>query len=189
MNLMRPTTEIRNNPGEIRLIEIMQQNPTSISIGATTAEAATLMCKDDVGSCIITEQGTPKGIVTEQDFNCKIMAKNLLPASVRVESVMSSPLITVSEEMSVAEAARKMILHKVRRLPVTNATGEVTGMVTVRDLLGVTSEINEIITELLVINRQDDKNGMCSVCGAMSADLMSIDGMLVCPNCREQERI
>ena len=45
------------------------------------------------------------------------------------------------------------------------------------------------MTELLVINRPDDKSGMCGVCGAMSADLVPIDGVLVCPNCREQERI
>lgn len=91
--------------------------------------------------------------------------------------------------MQVSQAAKKMIAHKVRRLPVTNAKGAVTGIVTVRDLLGVTNEINEIMTELLVINRPDDKLGMCAVCGAMSADLMPVDGHLVCPTCREQERI
>lgn len=185
---MRINTEIPDNRGNIRLREIMRQNPTLISIGSTTAEAAALMCRDDVGSCIITKNGIPKGIVTEQDFNCKVMAKNLLPGSVRVEDVMSSPLITVDEEMQVSAAAKKMIEHKVRRLPVTNANGKLTGIVTVRDLLSVTNEINEIITELLVINRPDDKNGMCAVCRSMSADLMPIDGVLVCPNCREQER-
>lgn len=186
---MRIQSDSPVNRGDIRLIEIMRPDPTLISIGSTTAEAAALMCRDDVGSCIITENGNPKGIVTEQDFNCKVMAKNLLPGSVRVEDVMSSPLITVGEEMPVSVAAKKMIEHKVRRLPVTNENGKVTGIVTVRDLLGVTNEINEIMTELLVINRQDDKNGICGVCGAMSADLMPVDGVLVCPNCREQERI
>ena len=95
------------------------------------------------------------------------MAKNLLPGSVRVEDVISSPLITVSEEMP----------------PVTNENGKVTGIVTILDLLGVT---NEIMTELLVINSQYDRDG---VCGAISADLMPVDGVLVCPNCREQEWI
>ncbi|MDU9376082.1 Inosine-5'-monophosphate dehydrogenase [Methanocorpusculaceae archaeon Sp1] len=186
---MRTNTEIPDNRRGIRLNDIMQPNPTTISMGSTTDKAAALMCRNEVGSCIVTQKGIPKGIVTEQDFNCKVMAKNLLPGSVRVEDVMSSPLITVSEDMPVSEAAKKMIAHKVRRLPVTNAEGTVTGIVTVRDLLGVTNEINEIMSELLVINRPDDRFGMCAVCGAMAADLMPIDGNLVCQNCREQERI
>ena len=65
--------------------------------------------------------------------------------------------------MPVSVAAKKMIEHKVRRLPVTNEKGQVTGIVTVRDLLGVTNEINEIMTELLVINRPDDKSVMSGV--------------------------
>ena len=91
--------------------------------------------------------------------------------------------------MAGAVGAKENDGDKVRKPPVTNEKGQVTGIVTVRDLLGVTNEINEIMTELLVINRPDDKSGMCGVCGAMSADLVPIDGVLVCPNCREQERI
>ncbi|HJJ88876.1 MAG TPA: CBS domain-containing protein, partial [Methanocorpusculum sp.] len=157
--------------------------------GSTTVEAARLMCRDDVGSCIITENGRPRGIVTEKDFTCKVMSKNLLPGVVRVENIMSIPLITVNEEMSVSVAAKKMIEHKVRRLPVTNADGNVIGIVTVRDLLGVTNEINEIMTELLMINRSCDKSDICGVCGVMSEDLMLVDGILLCPNCHAQERI
>ncbi|MDR3102250.1 MAG: hypothetical protein LBU24_03335 [Methanocalculaceae archaeon] len=63
-----------------------------------------------------------------------------------------------------------MIEHNVRRLPVTSAKGNVTGIVTARDRLSITNEINEIMTEHnLTINRPDNKNGRCSVCGARSA--------------------
>ena len=89
---MRTNAEIPENRRGIRLIDIMQPNPTTITVGSTTDKAAALMCCDDVGSCIVTQNGIPKGIVTEQDFNCKVMAKNLLPGSVRVEDVVSSPL-------------------------------------------------------------------------------------------------
>ena len=175
--------------GEIQLKEIMQLDPITIDINATTADAAAAMCKNDVGSCIVLRGKSPVGMVTEQDFNCKVMAKNMLPGSVRVGDVMSSPLITVQEHMLTAEAAKIMIKHKVRRLPVTGADGNVTGIVTVRDLLGVTNELNEIMAELIAINRPDERTGRCAVCGMISGDLVPVDGMLVCPNCREQERI
>lgn len=186
---MKSNTNPGTISGDIQLREIMSMNPTTIDISASTAAAAAAMCADEVGSCIVTENGEPVGIVTEQDFNCKVMAKNLLPGSVPVKDVMSSPLITVREEMQVSEAARIMIEHKVRRLPATGKDGNVTGIVTVRDLLGVTNEVNEIMTELIDINRPDERIDRCAVCGNMSADLLPVDEMLVCPNCREQERI
>lgn len=59
MSLMRIHSDIPDNRGDIRLIEIMRPDPTLISIGSTTAEAVALMCRDDVGSCIITENRAP----------------------------------------------------------------------------------------------------------------------------------
>ena len=69
---MRIQSDSPANRGDIRLIEIMRLNPTLISIGLTTAEAAALMYRDDVDSCIITENGNKKliGIMTITDvFN------------------------------------------------------------------------------------------------------------------------
>jgi CBS domain-containing protein len=36
----------------------------------------------------------------------------------KVSDVMSSPLVTISPDASVKEAARKMVKHRIRRLPV-----------------------------------------------------------------------
>lgn len=186
---MRDTENTEIAQGEIQLKEIMQPDPTTIDINATTADAARSMCKHEVGSCIVLKNNQPVGIVTEQDFNCKVMAKNLLPGSVKVSDVMSSPLITVQEHMLTTEAAKLMIKHKVRRLPVTGQNGRVTGIVTVRDLLNVTAELNEIMSDLIAINRLDERPDRCAYCGRISNDLLPVDGSLVCPACRELEQI
>ncbi len=167
----------------------MRHRPTTIDYKATVAKAAATMCHDEVGSCIVLQNNLPIGIITEQDINCKVVAKDITPSSVPVNEVMSTPLITISVDKKVGDAAHMMVKHHVRRLPVVDGT-KVVGIVTVRDLLSVASEINEIMTELMAINREDTvEMGICDRCNQMSDDLRRVDALMLCPSCREEERL
>jgi signal-transduction protein with cAMP-binding, CBS, and nucleotidyltransferase domain len=148
------------------------------------------MCHDEVGSVIIVKKEKPIGIVTEEDINCKVVAKDLKPSSVRVDEIMSTPLITVSADKTVGDAAHMMVKHKVRRLPVIDTSHKVIGIVTVRDLLTVSNELNELLADLIEINREEIVEvGMCQRCSQMSDDLKRIDNVILCPRCREEENI
>src|SRR5271157_2381617 len=113
----------------------MQSKPTTIGVEANVASAAKAMCRDEVGSCIVLQNNMPIGIVTEEDINCKVVAKDKRPGTVHVSEVMSTPLITVSVGKTVGDAAHMMIKHKVRRLTVVDDHKKVIGIITVRDLL------------------------------------------------------
>ena len=41
------------------------------------------------------------------------------PLETKINEVMSTPLITIEEDSSIRDAARKMVKYKIRRLPVT----------------------------------------------------------------------
>jgi CBS domain-containing protein len=173
----------------VPLREVMRYNPTTIEVEATVAHAAAIMCRDEVGSCIVLRNNLPIGIITEQDINCKVVAKDLKPGSVFVEDVMSTPLITIEADETVGDAAHMMVKNKVRRLPVMESQ-RVVGIVTVRDILTVANEINEVMSDLIDINREEDViMGICDSCGSMSDDLKATDGMLLCPTCREEVRL
>ena len=62
----------------------MTRNPTMIDMEATVAKAAKVMCQEEVGSVIILDHNKPIGIVTEEDINCKVVAKDLKPSKVHV---------------------------------------------------------------------------------------------------------
>jgi CBS domain-containing protein len=83
----------------------MKTNPTMLGIEANVAQAAKTMCHDEVGSVIILERNRPIGIVTEEDITCKVVSKDLKPSTVRVNEIMSTPLITVSADKTVGDAA------------------------------------------------------------------------------------
>jgi CBS domain-containing protein len=170
--------------------DIMQTNATTIHSSASVAEAAKAMCRDEVGSCIVLEKQVPIGIVTEEDMNCKIVAKDKKPGSVPVKAIMSTPLITVGVDQTVGEAAEMMANKRVRRLPVVNDENEVIGIVTVRDILAAATTINELLSALIEINRGDEMEmGICDRCGQMSDDMLRVDSLLLCSSCRDEERI
>ena len=167
--------------------EVMKFRPATIPVDTTVASAAQKMCQEEVGSCIVLENSHPTGIITEQDINCKVVAKNRKPGDVLVKEVMSTPLITIEADKTVGDVVDMMVRHKVRRVPVVE-NGYVTGIVTVRDILAVSNEMNEIMANLIEINRYDDLiTGICDECECMSDDLRSVDGRMLCPECRAEE--
>jgi CBS domain-containing protein len=187
---MKKTTNEMRFETQIPLRDVMKNNPTMIGIEATVANAAKAMCHDEVGSVIIVDNSKPIGIVTEEDIACKVVAKDLKPSTVQVKEIMSTPLITVSADKTVGDAAHMMVKHKVRRLPVIDAKKKVIGIVTVRDLLTVSNELNELLTDLVEINREEIvEAGMCNRCGQMSDDLKRVDNILLCPRCRDEDNI
>ncbi|MDD1676135.1 MAG: CBS domain-containing protein [Methanomicrobiales archaeon] len=167
----------------------MRAQPTTIGSEATVAEAAAMMCREEVGSCIVLQKNLPIGIITEQDINCKVVAKDLRPGSVTVNKVMSTPLITLGADKTVGDAAHLMVQNSVRRLPIVEGH-KVVGMVTVRDILSVATEMNDIMADLITINREEQvEMGLCDRCGKMADDLKRIDSQLLCAVCREEERL
>jgi CBS domain-containing protein len=187
---MKKTSNAIRFETNVPLREVMTKNPIMIGIEATAAKAAKMMCGAEVGSVIILKNMKPIGIVTEEDLACKVVAKDLKPSSVLVNEIMSTPLITVSAEKTVVDAARMMVKHKVRRLPVVDKAKLVIGIVTVRDLLTVSNELNELLIDLIEINREEIvEQGVCDRCSQMSDDLKRVDNVMLCPGCREEDNI
>ncbi len=90
----------------------MTQALISIDLERNVMEAARLMTEKHVSSILASQRGKLLGIITDHDIISRVVAKGLNPNEVSVARVMSSPLITVSDEETIDEAAKGMAAQK-----------------------------------------------------------------------------
>jgi CBS domain-containing protein len=113
--------------------ELMNPNVVSVGPDATLKEVSELMGKQKIGSVVVVDNDKAVGIVTERDFATKIMTKPYLPDT-KVSAVMSSPVIHVAPNQSVAEVIDIMANKEIRKIPVID-NGKVVGMVSGTEFL------------------------------------------------------
>jgi CBS domain-containing protein len=97
--------------------DLMAKKALTIDSQKTVFEAAQLMSQKEVGDVIVVDIDMPIGIVTERDIVRRVVAKRR-SVDTKVSEVMSKPLITIGPDASLKEAARTMVNHRIRRLPV-----------------------------------------------------------------------
>ncbi len=156
---------------------------------APSNKIAKLMNENKFGCVIVTNKdGKPLGIITERDLVIRVLAKNLKPESVTAKTVMTSPLVTIEPDATISDAARRMNRLDIRRLGVLYK-GDLIGLISSKDLLGVMPELIEIIQERTKIEgpeagrEEEPQSGYCDRCGAFSETLRDKNGQNLCEEC------
>lgn len=102
-------------------------------------DALATMRRRYINSVIInkTQDNPEYGILTSTDICDKIVAQGKDPATVTVREIMTSPLIMVRTDMSMAECARIMKDNRIHHLPVGDEQGNLVGLISATDFLVV----------------------------------------------------
>lgn len=144
--------------------ELMSRQVVTIGTGDSCLEAVTRMQRSRVRHLpVVSREGPLVGIVTDRDLRHHLFTPRLfevlgstpvevLLSGTHVAEIMSTDVITVAPEETVAEAAWTMRKHRVGALPVLEH-GRVVGIITEADVLryivrtdpGRTSACAEII--------------------------------------------
>ena len=75
-----------------------------------------------------------KGLVTDADLKTKVLAQGL-SNSESVDKIMSSPIVSIPADCQVFEAFIKMTSEDKRHLAVSSKAGDITGIITEKDLI------------------------------------------------------
>jgi signal-transduction protein with cAMP-binding, CBS, and nucleotidyltransferase domain len=103
--------------------------------GKTAYDVADLMKRSGVGSIIVIDKKRqPMGIITERDMVKRVCFKNVSSSRIKVEDIMSSPLITIMSYDSIDTASRVMTRNKIKRLVVLEADNRIVGLLSVSDI-------------------------------------------------------
>jgi len=114
---------------------VMTHAPGTCGTGDSANEAARIMWERDCGSVpVIDRSGRVVGIVTDRDICMAAYFQGSPLSAIPLTDIMSREVCTCAEDADVAEAERMMRIHKVRRLPVTNGAGAISGIVSLGDV-------------------------------------------------------
>jgi len=119
----------------VSVARLMNRDILSCNKNVPVQQAATLMSRRKCSSIFVQDdQGSHIGIVTDTDLRNRVIAQGL-ETNIPISAIMSSPLGTIPEQLSVFEAMLEMMQKKMKHLAVQNTQGRVIGSITSRDLL------------------------------------------------------
>lgn len=125
------------------LKSICTQDVVCIGPEASILDAATLMKNRHVGDLIVVKHPErprdPLGIITDRDLVLRVLAENLDAQTTKVRDVMYVDPRTASESDGIFETTEKMENAGVRRLPVVDSAGNLSGIISADDLYDLIS--------------------------------------------------
>lgn len=113
--------------------EAMTSSPTTVEPGTSAREAAQLMKSEDVGSLPVVDGDRLVGMITDRDLALRLVGEGK-GADTPVGELASKDVVTIDPQQDVAEAARLMAEHQLRRLPVCEEDGKLVGILAQADL-------------------------------------------------------
>jgi CBS domain-containing protein len=123
----------------MRVRDGMSEMVLTIGPGHSLRAAARLMSERNIGAAVVLDPEAPgPGIVTERDVLHSVGAGQDLDSE-RVADHLTSNLVFASPDWSLEEAAAAMVRGHFRHLIVVDH-GEVTGILSVRDIIRCWSE-------------------------------------------------
>jgi signal-transduction protein with cAMP-binding, CBS, and nucleotidyltransferase domain len=103
--------------------------------GKSAQDVAQIMVKKKVGSVIIIDKKSdPIGIITERDMVKRVCLKDVAASRIKLEEIMSAPLITIMSYDSIDTASQVMVKNNIKRVVVLEEDNRIVGLLSVTDI-------------------------------------------------------
>ena len=93
------------------------------------------MWEYDCGAIPLVEDGKPVGILTDRDIAIAVTMQNRPASDICVSELGRRGIVVCKTGDKLASALKTMSKHRVRRLPVVDGDGNMTGIITISDIL------------------------------------------------------
>lgn len=134
--------------------DVMTKNPVCAYPDDSVAHVARLMRSEDIGPVPIVKDDTTKqllGIVTDRDLAINVVAEERDPAKTRVRDVMTTDVVTCSENDDIDTALHAMSTNQLRRIPVVDNGNMLIGIIAQADVatrMHDTEKTGEVVKEI-----------------------------------------
>lgn len=126
---LRPETQAQQVSSVKRYLNWIIDSPVTVAVDQTVKDVKAMMDRFRVsGMPVLDDRGRLVGIITGRDLRfCR-------DDSLSVADVMTKEPIVETGEPSVSSAREKFDKHRIEKLPVVDADGHLTGLITVKDM-------------------------------------------------------
>lgn len=119
----------------MNVVKLMSIDPTCHRANASLADAARDMWDCDCGCIpVVDDEQRVIGMITDRDICMAALFKGRPIQEISIGDVMSRVVITCRSDDTVQQAERIMREARVRRLPVTDETGRLVGLISLNDI-------------------------------------------------------
>jgi CBS domain-containing protein len=122
------------------LERLIQRPVKTLPPDAPCAEAARVMRDENVGCVVVTEDGRPLGVVTDRDLVVRVIADDRDADKLLLRDVMTGEPIFVTGSGGVGQVLAAMRDLAIRRVPIVDEHGRLSGIVAMDDVLLLLAE-------------------------------------------------
>jgi len=124
--------------------DVMKKPAITIKGNATVYEAAKIMVESGVRGLIVEKRtgNDAYGMVAIRDIIHKVVGKGLDPKKVKVNQIMSKPVVSVSPDMDIEYVARLLANLNFARVAVIGDKDQLLGIISMMDILKAVSQEN-----------------------------------------------
>lgn len=138
----------------MKVADVMTRQPHTCRPEDSLAVAAQVMWEHDCGCVpVVDEHRHVVGIVTDRDACMASYTKGLRLDEIPVRAAMAKHVFTCGEHDTTLSAKAQMQAHQVRRLPVVDETGRLTGILSANDLLRSVANLRQPELRLMGADR------------------------------------
>ena len=125
----------------MRVGDLCDRKPVSVSVAAPASEAARLMCEESIGAVVVTAapSGHAIGMLTDRDLVCAQLDRAVDLGELRIGDIMTPDPLVLNEDAPLEQAIQLLRDRRVRRAPVVGRSGELIGVISFDNLLAQVS--------------------------------------------------
>lgn len=141
----------------IRVGDLCGRSVSTVAPDDAISTAVTLMRREHIGDVVVVVPvdggARPVGILTDRDVVVELMAPGIDARQVAVGDCMSEAIVTAREDEDLLVALQRMAAAGTRRLPIVDARGCLSGILTVDDVLSFLGKAAAAIAEIIAEGR------------------------------------
>ena len=181
--------------------EVMNREYVGVSESDDLLQTTELLVREEEPAVLVLRGNDPVGVVTRSDILAHVVSGGAT-ASATVAEVMTESVPSVSPDALLPEARDTMAAWSTQWVAVLE-DGDPVGTLTGHDILSTTRLASEATATVVdeervattnpaastdgstAANDSFEEQGICSACGTLTRSLASVNGQLLCSDCRD----